>query len=293
MDSSIIELKEVYKNFKHREVLKNLSLNVRPGSVIGLLGRNGMGKTTLIKTILGLQQVSSGFIQILGDDPWTFKADTKARIGYVPQSDRVYPWLRVDQLIQYTASFYSTWNHDLVRRLVADWNIDTSDKYGLLSEGQAQMVANILALGQEPDLLVLDEPVASLDPAARRQFLRMILQLIAERECTVFFSTHITSDLERVADHVAILKDGQIEFDGELDQLKDEVKRLRITTQHSLPSDITIDGSLHCDTSGDQAYLSVRGFNAEMKHHLEQRFNASVEVEHLNLEEIFLELNRT
>lgn len=292
MDNPVIEISGITKSFKDKNVLRQLSLAIPKGSVFGLLGKNGAGKTTLIKSILGLLKVTSGEISVLSDNPWDFREETKAKLGYVPQSDRVYPWLTVGQLIEYTASFYPRWNRALINQLIADWEINTSEKYGLLSEGQAQKVSIILALGHEPELLVLDEPVASLDPAARRQFLRTILQIVSERECTVFFSTHITSDVERVADQVALLKDGTINFVGELDQLKDEVKRLRIITRQKLPDHFHIDGFLHCESTVHEAVVSVRGFNSGVKSKLEKEYNATVEVEDLNLEEIFLELNR-
>lgn len=212
MDKPIIEISGITKSFKNKHILNKLFLTIPKGSIFGLLGKNGAGKTTLIKSILGLLKVSPGNISVISDNPWDFSEETKEKLGYVPQSDRIYPWLTAGQVIDYTASFYKHWNKGLVKQLVAEWEIDIKEKYGVLSEGQAQKVSIILALGHEPELLILDEPVASLDPAARRQFLKTILKIVSERDCTVFFSTHITSDLERVADRVALLKDGVIDF---------------------------------------------------------------------------------
>jgi len=290
MNDPVIQIQHVIKRYKSKPVLDDLSLTVPRGSVLGLLGKNGAGKTTLIKCVLGLMYPQEGRISVLGDNPGNFLEDTKERIGYVPQSDRPYPWLTVRQLVMYTASFYPRWNMPLVDKLLQDWELDEEEKVGLLSEGQAQKLAIILALGHEPELLVFDEPVASLDPAARRKFLKTILDIVADRECTIFFSTHITTDLERVADRVALLKNGTIDFCGELDVLKDEVKRLRIVSSVHLSRDIPLDGVLHCELSQYEAVLSVRGFHAGMKSQMEQRLNAKIEVEDLNLEEIFLEL---
>ncbi|MBP9854516.1 MAG: ABC transporter ATP-binding protein [Candidatus Omnitrophica bacterium] len=293
MDDTIIEIKELSKSFSKKKVLNNLSLFIPKGSVYGLLGRNGEGKTTLLKCIAGLLKPSSGTVSVLSDHPWDFKEQTKEKIGYVPQSDRVYPWLTVRQLINYTASFYQHWNHQIVDKLLKEWRVDEHEKFGILSEGQAQKVSIILSLGHEPELLIFDEPVASLDPAARRQFLKTILGIVSNRECTIFFSTHITSDLERVADHVAVLKDGNIDFCGELGQLKDEVKRLRVVTQHPIPEKYHLNGFIFCESSNNEAIITVRSFKDEIKNQLEQEFKAKVEIEDLNLEEIFLELNRS
>ena len=292
MDSSIIEINGLKKDFQNKNVLNNLSLSISKGSIYGLLGRNGEGKTTLIKCILGLLKPSSGSVSVLSDNPWNFKETTKEKLGYVPQSDRPYPWLTVRQLINYTASFYSHWNESLVEKLLKEWGVNAEYKVGLLSEGQAQKVSIILSLGHEPELFIFDEPVASLDPGARRQFLKTILEILSDRECTVFFSTHITSDLERIADRVAILKNGQIAFGGELDVLKEEVKRLRIFTEQKIPADFKLNGLIYSELSAREAIVSVRGFKPELKSHIEKTWNAKVQIEDLNLEEIFLELSR-
>ena len=168
--NNMIEIQGLRKDFKNKSVLNNLSLIVPRGSVYGLLGRNGEGKTTLIKCLLGLLQPTAGQISVLSDHPWEFKEETKEKLGYVPQSDRPYPWLTVRQLINYTASFYPRWNKFLVEKLLKEWDVKADDKVGLLSEGEAQKVSIILSLGHEPELLIFDEPVASLDPGARRQF---------------------------------------------------------------------------------------------------------------------------
>ena len=292
MDKTVIEIKKLNKSFRNINVVNDLSLSIPKGTVYGLLGRNGEGKTTLIKCVLGLLKPSSGTIAVLSDDPWKFQETTKEKIGYVPQSDRPYPWLTVRQLINYTASFYSRWNTSLVEKLLKEWDVNADDKVGLLSEGQAQKVSIILSLGHEPELLIFDEPVASLDPGSRRQFLKTILEILSDRECTIFFSTHITSDLERVADHVAILKSGQIAFTGELDMFKEEVKRLRIFTQQPIVTDFQLEGLIHCELASQEAIISVRGFKPELKSYIEKTWNAKVQIEDLNLEEIFLELSR-
>lgn len=292
MSDHIVEVKNVSKSFNGKTVLDGLTLNVPRGSVFGLLGKNGSGKTTLIKCLLGLLKPHKGDVVIIGDNPLKFKNETKEKLGYVPQSDRIYPWLTVRQAIDYTASFYADWDVQLVNDLVSSWQLKDTDKVGLMSEGQVQKLSIILSLGHKPDLLVFDEPVASLDPTARRQFIKMILDLVADRECTVFFSTHITTDLERVADRVALLKDGKIDFCGELDELKDEVKRLKVASTGPINGNIDFEGVLSFEILNNEAVISVRGFNEQMKKELEYKYKAEVIVENLNLEEIFLELNR-
>lgn len=222
MSDPAIEIVGMVKSYGKKAVLTGVDLSVPKGSVVGLLGTNGAGKTTLIKAALGLIRLDGGQARLLGEDAWDLSAEAKARIGYVPQVINLYPWMKVRHLLDYTAAFYPTWNHGLVNRLISEWSIPVEDRIGPLSVGQLQKVAIVLALGHEPELLLLDEPAASLDPLARRQFLQTIIDLAEPGKRTVLFSTHITSDLERVADRVAILKSGRIAWHGLLEDLKEQ-----------------------------------------------------------------------
>jgi ABC-2 type transport system ATP-binding protein len=222
MNEPAIELRGLVKSYGSKSVLTGVDLSVPKGSVLGLLGTNGAGKTTLIKCALGLSRPQHGSARLLGEDAWSLSAAAKSRIGYVPQVINLYPWMKVRHLIDYTAAFYPNWNGGLVERLTRDWSLPLNDRIGPLSLGQLQKLAIVLALGHEPELLILDEPAASLDPLARRQFLRMIVELAEPGRRTVLFSTHITADLERVADRVAILKSGRIAWHGLLEALKEQ-----------------------------------------------------------------------
>jgi ABC-2 type transport system ATP-binding protein len=222
MTEPAIELRGISKSYDNRRVLTGLDLVVPKGSVLGLLGTNGSGKTTLIKCALGLIRPQAGQARLLGEDAWTLSAEAKMRLGYVPQVITLYPWMKVRHIVEYTSAFYPNWNYDLSARLVAEWSLPPQDRINTLSVGQLQRLAIVLALGHEPELLILDEPAASLDPLARRQFLQMIIDLAEPGRRTVLFSTHITSDLERVADSVAILKSGRIVWHGLIEDLKEQ-----------------------------------------------------------------------
>src|SRR4051812_5017987 len=200
--------------------------------------------------------------------------------------------MRVRQLINYTAAFYPRWNDRLVGRLLYEWELNAEDKVGLLSVGTLQKLAIVLALGHEPKLLVLDEPAASLDPGARRDFLRTLLEIAGQGERTILFSTHITSDLERVADRVAILRAGKIVYHGELDELKDSVKRLHVTSDRPLPPSFWVPGAVQAKVEGNEALVSVREIQPQVLEDIRRDYGASVGVQDLNLEDIFLELHR-
>jgi ABC-2 type transport system ATP-binding protein len=256
-----------------------------------LLGKNGAGKTTLIKCALGLLRPESGHSLIFSESAWSLDAATKARIGYVPQTAGLYAWMRIKQLIAYTAAFYPRWNDKLVQSLLEQWELSADQRIGRLSVGTQQKLGIILALGHEPDLLVLDEPAASLDPAARRDFLKAVLSVAADGTRTVLFSTHITSDLERVADRVALLRDGHIAYDGPLDSLKDSVKRWHVSAAAPLPSDFVVPGAVRTHVEGTEALLTIRDGTPGVLREVEQRFGAAINVEDLSLEDIFLELH--
>ena len=228
---------------------------------------------------------------IFGEDSWNLSAVAKAKLGYVPQEVTSYPWMRVRQVIAYTAAFYPRWNHAFVATLCDRWHVPLEDRVGALSTGQLQTVGIVLALGHQPELLVLDEPVASLDPSARRQFLRTLMELLEDQQQSILFSTHITSDLERVAQKVAILGDGKIRFYGELDELKDRVKRLRISARHDLPASFAVPGALRCEVAGSHATVSVADFDERLVAQMRQTWDADISVNDLNLEEIFLEMH--
>jgi ABC-2 type transport system ATP-binding protein len=291
MTDVVISAQQVFRQFKEKEVLRGVDLEIPRGSVVGLIGKNAAGKSTLIKCMLGLLKINAGMMRVFGDDAWWLSADSKARLGYVPQEITLYSWMRVGQILDYTAAFYPRWNWALTNHLIQQWELPKTDRVGPLSTGQLQKLAIVLAMGYEPDLLVLDEPVASLDPVARRDFLRTILDIAQNENRTVLFSTHITTDLERVADRVAILRDGRIVFHGELDVLKENVKRLRITADRDLPASFMVRNALHTEVEGCNALVAVADATDERIAELGKQWNATVDVEDLSLEEIFLELH--
>jgi ABC-2 type transport system ATP-binding protein len=292
MTEAILELRGLTKAFKATTVLKGIDLSFRRGSVVGLLGKNGAGKTTLIKCAVGLLKVTSGTIRLFGENPWTMSGETKSRIGYVPQKTDSYEWMRVRQMIAYIAAFYPNWNHALTTSLLSEWELNPEDNVAKLSEGQKQKLSLILAMGHEPELLVLDEPAASLDPQARRAFLATVIDIAGNDNRTVILSTHLTSDLERVASDIVILKDGSLDYAGSMDDLKDSIKILRVVGRNRLPSKFDLPGVLSCENNSREALLTMRGVTPHLIQELENVYNADIEVRDLNLEDIFVEVHR-
>ncbi|MEO1496967.1 MAG: ABC transporter ATP-binding protein [Planctomycetota bacterium] len=294
----LLQIDELSMSFGQKTVLNGVSLTLPPGEVLGLLGKNGAGKSTLLKCALGLLRPTGGRATVLGDDAWSLSAEAKGRLGYVPQEVVAYPWMRVRQVVAYTAAFYPSWNPALAADLCERWSLPMNDRAGVLSVGQLQSLGLVLALGHEPDLLVLDEPVASLDPLARRQFLRTLIDIVDEsnqaggRRRSVLFSTHITSDLERIADRIALVQRGKLTLEGSLGELKDRVKRLRLTSRGAAFDDrLAIAGAARLVIDGHVAEATVTDFADDTVDYLSQRHDADVEVIDLNLEEMFVDLH--
>ncbi|MFN7883062.1 MAG: ABC transporter ATP-binding protein, partial [bacterium] len=203
-------------------MLDQLDFTIKRGKIIGLLGRNGAGKSTMLDCALGLARIGGGEISLLGENPAALSEATRGRVGYVPQQTELFPWMTASQMLAYFKAFYEKWNDAKVAALLDRWAIPREIKIQKMSAGEKQRLAIIRALEHEPDFLILYEPASSLDPAGRRDFLREVIDVVIDRDVTILFSTHILSDLERVAMDVSILSAGKILLTAELDSLAGE-----------------------------------------------------------------------
>jgi ABC-2 type transport system ATP-binding protein len=272
-------------------ILNGLTAAVEPGQVIALLGTNGAGKTTLLETILGFGFPSFGQVKLWGVDSTSISANIKQRIGFVPQQDELLSSLTGQEHLNLFEAFRTRWNEALVDKLVSEWQIPLNIHCGKMSVGQRQKLSILLAIAHEPDLLILDEPVASLDPWARRQFLQQLVEIAADENRSIIFSTHIVSDVERVANQVWMLREGSFCYQGDLDSLKESVARVTLVAPLSLPSHFNFPNLLKQKIQGNLAQLTFIEWNIETAEQLTQQFSAQVQVERLGLEEIFLEMN--
>ncbi len=226
--SAPISARGLEKRYDGQAALAGASLDLAPGSVLGLIGRNGAGKSTLIRALLGLIEPDAGEARLWGRPALQLDDDAKQRLGYVPQQPEALSWLRVGDMLDFVGRFYPRWDQAFVDATLARWSLARNKVLARLSPGERQRVALIRALAPRPELLVLDEPAAALDPVARRELLREIAGRAGESGTTVLFSTHIVSDLERVASHVAFMHGGRILLQVELDTLKERHLRLRV-----------------------------------------------------------------
>ncbi|WP_435276355.1 ABC transporter ATP-binding protein [Psychrobium sp. nBUS_13] len=284
--TAIIKINNVAKSYKSQQVLQALDWEINEGDIVGLLGKNGAGKSTLLKSMLNLSEIDDGSITLFGESHLNLSTDVKSKLGYVPQENDEISWLTVKELIKFRKQFYTQWSDEKVDKLVEQWSIDLDKDVGDLSPGQMQRLLIILALAPMPTLMVLDEPAASLDPAARRLFLKEIISLASEEKVTVIFSTHITSDLERVANKVAILDQGKIRYFDDLDNAKENVVSLSINQQYT---DITVPHLLRVKQQNKRLQCVVSKLDQNWLTEMEEQ-GVDVTVNPLGLEDIFLEI---
>nr|WP_324258615.1 ABC transporter ATP-binding protein [Cellvibrio fontiphilus] len=289
--SACVTLHNLQRRFSRMTVLKGINAKVFPGQVIALLGKNGAGKTTLLETILGFGFPSDGEATLWEIHATEISGDIKQRIGFVPQQDELLPSLSGKDHLKLFKSFRTHWNQPLVDKLIAEWLIPMDMHTGKMSVGQRQKLSILLALAHEPELLILDEPVASLDPIARRQFLQQLVDIAADENRAVIFSTHIVSDVERVANQVWMLRDGDLVYQGGLDELKESFVRVTLTFDHPVAHNISWPQVIKQKSSGNQIQLTIEDWQPVMEQQLAQEFSAQVQVEFLSLEDIFLEMN--
>jgi ABC-2 type transport system ATP-binding protein len=289
MSVPLVQMSSVSKHFGARQILDRLNWQVAPGQVIGLLGRNGAGKSTLLECMLGLRETDTGGVSLFGEDVASLSDGARARIGYVPQKSDLFDWLTPLQMLDYFQAMYPRWNKGKVEGLLSRWGFDPykqNSPIKKLSGGEQQRLSIIRALAHDPDLLVLDEPVSALDPVGRREFLRELVDQVIEHGTTVVFSTHILSDLERVAFDLAFLKDGRIALQGQTDALLEGARRI-VAPPHLLQG--RLPGELRRTRDGALTSVIVQTEGDELG---QLSGTPGVRVESLSLEDLFIEMTR-
>jgi ABC-2 type transport system ATP-binding protein len=267
-------------------VLTGVNLVVPAGSIFGFLGRNGAGKTTLIKTLLGLQKPSAGTGTILGLDCFDHALEVRKRIGYMAEDQQMYGWMRVGQIINWVAGFYPNWDMKFTEELVNILRLTKNTKVKALSKGQNSSLALLLALGHHPELVILDDPTLGLDPIARKDFLRHVIELLQSNGVTVFFSSHLLYEIEPVADHIAILDDGVIRKTGRTENLRDSVRKFLLNPKPDADFS-SITGLLDVVHSSESVSVTIEDCDDEKRNQLKQFSQNGMTETALNLDEIF------
>jgi len=293
MSETAIDVRNLVKYFGGRCVLKGIDLEIPQGCIYGLLGRNGVGKTTLIRILLGLEQPTRGSTTLLGQDSLAFTSAVKGRIAYVAEGHHLIQGYRVKRLIQICRSLSRQWNEKLFDHIVAQFRLPLDRKVKALSAGMRAQLNLALALATDPELLILDDPALGLDTVVRRQFLELAIDLIQQDGRTILFSSHILSDVERIADRIGILVAGQLVVDCSLEQLKHCVKRLRLIFPETAPTDIPLTDVIRSQVQGREMILTVANWNEQKQTMIEALGPLECTEQHMSLEDIFLECTGT
>jgi ABC-2 type transport system ATP-binding protein len=269
------------KRYGRRPALSDATLSIPAGRIVGLVGPNGAGKSTLLNLIAGIIAPTSGTIEVLGSQPAASAAQL-AKVGFVAQDTPVYSALTVGDHLRLGARLNPKWDDTLARQRIEQVGLDLAQKAGRLSGGQRAQLALTLAAAKRPQLLIFDEPVASLDPLARRAFLQSLMEFVAELEVSVILSSHLLGDLERVCDYLVVLVGSRVQLAGDVEDLLEEHRRVIAARGEldSLPPGIEV---IQADHTARQSTLVVKDTTG-----LLAQVVPAADVERLDLEDMVL-----
>jgi ABC-2 type transport system ATP-binding protein len=286
---AVIQTRGLTRYFGGKCAVDSVSFNVPRGSVFAFIGRNGAGKTTTIRMILGLLEPTRGSANILGYESLSLPPEARARIGYMAEGHPVYAWMRVGQYAGFQKGFYNHWNQQIFDSIIDYFAISPRTKAGHLSHGQRAGLHLAMTLAIEPELLMLDDPATGLDPAARRSLLEAMIYFTRSRERTIFFSTHLLDDVERVADYVAVLDYSVLRVCCSADTFRERVRRLVARFPAEPPRELpAIPGLLRATRSENELSLVVANPNGNAERELEALGALAVEEQPISLEDALI-----
>ncbi len=288
MNGTAIATEGLTHRFGKLTAVDDLHMEVPAGTVCGFLGRNGAGKTTTIQILMNLLRPTAGTAEVLGLDPAADSLDLRRQVGYVAENRVMYGWMKVREIVWFTGQFYETWNQPRVDGLISRFGLDPEQKVKHLSRGMNAQLALALALGHEPRLLILDEPASGLDVVVRRDFLESIVGLIQEEGRTVFLSSHLVHEVERVADRVAIIDNGRLVAEGAVDDVKGSVKRVVVRVPEGADDLSDIEGLRQVQGEGPRRLLTVVGYGEAQAARIQAQGGQIEDVMYVGLEEAFV-----
>lgn len=284
----IIDVNNLSKEFGKNLALSGVNLTVPAGSVVGILGPNGSGKTTLLKHIAGLTLPSRGSVETFGTPAANLGPEQVGRIGYVSQESELMDWLTVGETLDFVSAHHPTWDSALADRLLADFKLDLGAKTGSLSVGQRQRLSIIMGICHKPDLLLLDEPAASLDPIVRQEFLDLLMELIQDPGRTILISSHILTDVEKVIDQVLIIDEGAVHCFQPLDELREQYHRVHLSAlSDSLPEELPFTGIKHIQRDAGTAVVTVNNPSLNQVETEAAALGSRYEIKPLDFQEIY------
>lgn len=257
MSDLAISTRKLTRYFGRKCAVDQVSLEVPRGSVFALLGRNGSGKTTILRMLMGLLAPTRGSAQVLGGDCTQLTPQLRARIGYLTESHVVYGWMRVRECAEFQSQTFPRWNSKLFANVIDYFHLDPESKAGSLSRGEQAGLALALTLAPEPELLVLDDPALGLDPVARRALVEALLAVATDKNRTILFSSHQLNDVERVADHIAILDRSVLRVQCSMDQFGERVGRWILTFAGRPPTVPALRGLVQARVLDQELHVTI------------------------------------
>ena len=288
MSKTALEFAGVTRTFGRKTAIENLDLRVEPGTVLGMVGRNGAGKTTSLRLAVGTLFPDSGTVRVLGLDPESNGLEVRTRVSLLSEESHLYPWMKVREILDFGAALHPRWDVELARKLVRGLDLDAGQVVQTLSRGTKAKVALVLGVACRPDLLLLDDPTAGLDPLVRREVLQGVLDGVSDEGGAVVYASHLIHDVERVADRVAFLDEGRLQLEDSLENLKADVRRVTAVFEGDAPERVDIPGQLDAMRDGRVLRLVARGDAAELESQARSLGAREVEIEPLSLEEILV-----
>ncbi|MCL4215921.1 MAG: ABC transporter ATP-binding protein [Candidatus Hydrogenedentes bacterium] len=288
---NVVEVRGLTRRYKRITALDNFDLDVPRGGVLGLVGENGAGKTTVIKHVLGLLRAQTGSVRVFGIDPVKEPAKVLARIGTLSEDRDLPAWMCVWELMKYMSTFYPKWDAAYAEHLRDVFELPPKAKLGSLSQGQLAKAGLLAALAHRPEFLVLDEPSSGLDPNVRRNILESIVLTVTEEGRTVLFSSHLLDEVERVADRVAMVHKGRLVLSGAMDDVKENHHEVVVRTRNGHGEAPVLPGALACTGAGPEWTVFCSGSLENVRAAAAQADCDVVETRTPTLEAIFVGLS--
>lgn len=289
MSDKIIEIENIDKKFGRKRVLKDLNLSVQRGVVYGLLGRNGVGKTTTIRILLGLLFPDKGQTKVMGFNSQSSGEKIRQKVGYVAEGQQLYQWMRIEEILRFNGSFYRNWDAEYALLLLKRFDLDPRDKIGNLSRGMLSKLSLTLALGHKPELLILDEATAGLDAIVRREFLDSIVELVNSEGHSVLISSHLLSDMERVVDQIGILRDGHITESGNLEDFKRSYRKVKLSFAEKPENEFHLPDTILEKHAGREVLFIFKNYTEQKEKELYDLGARNIEFIDMSLEDLFTE----
>jgi ABC-2 type transport system ATP-binding protein len=286
--SEVLRVEGLRKSFGRREVLSNLGFTLESGRVHGLLGRNGEGKTTLARILLGVIPRDGGRVTFKGSDIAFADASYKQAIGLVPEDPFFYEAMSVGELIRFNSTFFPRWNAGKAADSLASFGLEPKARIRQLSRGQKLKLELAVALAAEPELLVLDDPTSGLDVPTRQDVLKGVIRNLADAGTTVLFATHMVHELERIVDRLFILHGGRLVLDEDYERVKAAARSVRLLFAEGPPEGLTIPGSRQVRVDGRTVEAVVYPWDHASEEAVKTCGASDVEISALSLEDIFV-----